>query len=218
MSRKQLSANGERAATTTAKSAPSSSVPESSAETASRDTPVFSGGHKGETTEKTAAEKERLKKQAIDALISSGVTNLGGYPFSPRPIEAGELADLNVTAALILQPELVPEPLRQSDLGEGGLMLRLPEVARLPTQKYIVALVTLEQADGTMMDGMLLHLPIGNLRYLQKSEVVISNQDAEASALTEPVAAPLTLRQLLGNEADQFRLIEMQPTAAAGQE
>jgi hypothetical protein len=166
------------------------------------------------------AETERAKEEAPEIeLFSAGGGMEGAGSFrSPPSIAESEFADLTVAAALILQPELAPEPLRQSDLHEGTLTSRLLEVAKLPVKEYIVALVTLERADGTTMDAMLFHMPVGHLQALRKSGADAPLQENESSLLTEPIGDRPKLRQLLGEQGDDFLLVKLNPPAAAGQE
>ncbi|HVR67475.1 MAG TPA: hypothetical protein VMT98_12585 [Verrucomicrobiae bacterium] len=167
----------------------------------------------------TAATEEAMPDRlAIDIDQPSGAT-AGADSFRARQVIAeSEFAAFTVSAALILQPELAPEPLRQSDLHEGNLTSRLPEVAKLPMKEYIIALVTLKQADGTAMDAMLFHMPVGHLQALRKSDAEAPLDENEPSALTEPIGAQPSLRQLLGKQGEDFLLVKLNPPAAAGQE
>ena len=133
-----------------------------------------------------AAKQDALE---IELYASSGATEGAGSFRAPQSVAESKFADLTVSAALILQPEFAPEPLRQSDLSEGDLASRLQEVARLPFNQYVVALVTLERADGTTIDGMLYHLPVGKLQALRKSEADVPLQENQSSVLTEPIGA-----------------------------
>ena len=150
-------------------------------------------------------------------LSSQGPTDQAGVASTrSRSAAATGAGDLRVVAALILQPELAPEPLRRSDLAVGDLTSRLAEAARFAGRKNIIALVTLEHADGRRTDEMLMHLPIGNLQGLQKSEAEALGDYTVSRTLNEFDMMQPTLRQLLGKGIDQFQLIEMQPPAAAG--
>ena len=177
----------------------------------------FEGQH-GADEGTAAAERAGSEALEIDLFNAVGATEGAGSFRALPPIGESEFADLTVSAALILQPELAPERLRQSDLREGDLTSRLPEVAKLPVKEYVIALVTLEQADGTTMDAMLFHMPVGHLQALQESDAAAPLEENEPSALIEPIGAEPTLRQLLGEQGGDFRLIKLKPTAAAGQE
>jgi hypothetical protein len=176
----------------------------------------FEGQH-GADEGTAAAERTRSEALEID-LFNAGATEGAGSFQAPPPIGESEFADLTVSAALILQPELAPEPLRQSDLREGHLTSRLPEVAKLPVKEYIIALVTLEQPDGTTMDAMLFHVLVDQLQALRKSDAEAPQEENEPSSLTEPIGAQPTLRQLLGKQGGDFRLLKLNPPAAPGQE
>jgi hypothetical protein len=171
-----------------------------------------------------ATDRARQEAAEIQPNDAGGATAAAGYFRGPLPVPESEFANLVVSAALILQPEQAPEPLRQSDLGSGELASRLPEVARLPFNQYVIALVTLERADGTTIDGMLFHLPVGQFQALRKSDADVSLKEEvpleenESSPLVEPIGAEPNLRQLLGEQDGDFRLVTLNPPAAAGQQ
>jgi hypothetical protein len=165
-----------------------------------------------------ATERAREDALALEEIAANDAAEGAGSFRAPPPIVESEFADLTVSAALILQPEQAPEPLRQSDLREGNLTSRLPEVAKLPVKEYIIALVTLERADGTTMDAMLFHMPVGHLELLRKPDTAAPLQENESSVLTEPIGARPTLRQLLAEQGGDFRLVTLKPPAAAGQQ
>lgn len=151
-------------------------------------------------------------------LSSQGPTDQAGAVFTrPRSAVSTGAGDLRVVAALILQPELAPEPLRQSDLATGDLTSRLAEAARFVRREHIIALVTLEHTDGRRTDEMLMHLPVGNLGGLQKSEAEALSDDTVSRTLNEFDMMRPTLRQLLGKDIDEFFLIELKPPTAAKQ-
>lgn len=215
----------EQPASSSKSTAPASPVPVAgAADTGTNAAPVSDGAATRSERQydriagAAATEEARPDTLAIDVLTSIGATEGASSFRAPQPVAESEFADLTASAALILQPELAPEPLRQSDLGEGNLASRLQEVARLPFNQYIVALVTLERADGTAIDGMLYHLPVEDLQALRKSEAGAPLQEHESSALTEPVGPLPTLRQLLGEQGSDFRLVKLNPSAAAGQQ
>ncbi len=192
---------------------PLSNAPELSEGAAAR----FEGQH-GADEGTAAAERTRSEALEIDLFNAGSATDEAGSFRAPPPIGESEFADLTVSAALILQPEFAPEPLRQSDLREGNLTSRLPEVAKLPVKEYIIALVTLERADGTTMDAMLFRVLVDQLQALREPNAAAPLEENEPSALIEPIGAEPTLRQLLGEQGGDFRLLKLNPPAAPGQE
>lgn len=172
---------------------------------------------------KASAEPEQLSAGAVadrtaeaetsrqpDGIASNfnhnfnGVTlNLGGgasWSFDRESSASqGDVRYLEVAAALILQPELAPERLRQADLGASALASYLPEVARSRDYRRYIALVTLRHADGTSFDAAL----------LQSTQEFDRSSGTTAAASTEPagVIPPTpTLNDLLGAEAGHFML------------
>jgi len=165
-----------------------------------------------------ATESARQEALEIQRFGAGGGTAGAGYFRAPAPIPESEFADLTVAAALILQPEQAPEPFRQSNLGAGELASRLPEVARLPLYQNIIALVTLQRADGTTIDGMLFQMPVGHLQVLRKSDADDPQEENESLVLAKPIGAGPTLRQLLAEQGGDFRLVTLNPPVAAGQQ
>lgn len=191
-------------------------VPESNANAVSEGAATRFEQQYDAVTGTAATERTREEAPEIEAIAANDAAE-GAGSFR-APIAESEFADLTVTAALILQPEQAPEPLRQSDLGVGELASRLPEVARLPFNQAVVALVTLERADGTAIDGMLYHMPVGQFQALRKADADAPLQENESLLLPEPIGARPTLRQLLGEQAGDFRLSRLKSPAAAGQQ
>jgi hypothetical protein len=141
-------------------------VPESNADAVSEGAATRFEQQYDAVTGTAATERTREESPEIEAIAANDAAE-GAGSFRAAPIAESEFADLTVSAALILQPEQAPEPLRQSDLGVGELALRLPEVARLPFNQAVVALVTLERADGTTIDGCTT-CPLVNFRLCEK--------------------------------------------------
>jgi hypothetical protein len=161
----------------------------------------------GDTPTASAASIDRSRIEALARAQSD--QEMSPY-LDPRLSERAE-GNLPVKAILILEPELAPESLRRSDLGAGLLKAQLPEIGGFPFRKSIVALVTLEQADGTTVDAMLLRQ---HVQYLRKSEAIPS-RDSELLLLEETAGEPQTLRRLLGREIDEFVFVGIKPLAAA---
>jgi hypothetical protein len=158
------------------------------------------------------AESQRIFEHFASIAASGSESEAGDVTGQLQP--AQRASNLTVTAALILQPELAPEPLRQSDLGAGDLESLLPEAARSRMSRSIVALVTLQHSNGSTVNAMLLRLQV---EYLRQSSNSGSGEDAEALILRHPIAVPPTLGQLLGEDADRFLVGELKPPAAAEQ-
>jgi hypothetical protein len=123
-------------------------------------------------------------------------------------IDLRSIGDLTVAAALILQPELAPEPMRQADLGQGDLAAQLPSAARSVARSHAVALLTLTRANGATADYVLLRLPA--FAYDETGAAAEESVQPRAE-LPEPLPAAPTLRQLLGDAAGEFRVLELVP-------
>jgi hypothetical protein len=150
--------------------------------------------------------------------FNGGTLNLGGgatWSFD-RDASAlqGGIGDLTVTEALILQPQLAPDPLRQANIGAGNLAARLPETAQIPVRSAVVALVTLQRADGTTVEAALLRFRV---QHLQESEDAAPSETAASSTLSEPAGAQQTLRALLGVDIREFLVVEIKPPGDAKQ-
>jgi hypothetical protein len=121
-------------------------------------------------------------------------------------IDLRSIGDLTVAAALILQPELAPEPMRQADLGQGDLAAQLPSAARSVARSHAVALLTLTRANGATADYVLLRFPA--FAYDETGAAAEESVQPRAE-LPEPLPAAPTLRQLLGDAAGEFRVLEL---------
>ncbi len=210
---------------TTARSAPAESAPISKAEIAKSASGSESRTEVGALAADEDGAATRFRNGGSgEALSIAGATQAESSAGQPMvsgadaiPASKSEIADLTVIAVLILQPELAPEPLRQANLGKGSLASRLEEAANPQPGGTLVALVTLLRADGTSFDAKLLweESPFSQFSYSGGSATDLIG---DAPELNNPTLAEPTLRNLLGSDAEPFRLIEMKPPAAAGQE
>lgn len=210
---------------TTARGSPAESAPVSKTESATS----ASGSESRTEVGALAADEDgaamRLRNGGPgEALSIAGATQAespAGQPMASGadaiPASKIEIAGLTVIAALILQPELAPEPLRRANLGEGDLASRLTEAANPQPGGTLVALVTLLRTDGTSFDARLLweESPFSQF---SNSSGGATDSIGDASEMNNPALAKPTLRDLLGSDAEAFRLIEMKSPAAAGQE
>jgi hypothetical protein len=173
-----------------------------------------SGGEPGKAVRDPNAEAEAVR--AFESFGNSSLA-LGGAGVAGKsaslPTSRGGVADLTVTAALILQPERAPEALRHANLGKGELMARLSDAAHDRRYQYIVALITVRRPDGVSFDGMLLH----SIWSFDRHASTAAGAAPDAAELAAPPPEGPTLGDLLGTEADQFSVILLNAPAPTGQ-
>lgn len=182
----------------------------------------------GSAADRTTEAEPARKAESLSANFNhdfNGVTlNLGGSEKrSSRsfalPAAQGGLSDLTVAAALILQPERAPEGLRQADLGKGDLMARLPEAARYQFFRSVIALLTIQRADGTRFDGMLIDSALAASTWtFDREEGTAPVVQKDAGEPVGPIPEYPTVSDLVGAEAERLSLVDFSPPAAAGQQ